>query len=666
MAHLRAAGSQSGRRLGYGYVSLAHVIELAAQGKINTKVNLYAAIYEKHDVRSTSGTDLVMNLYLMDPTTDSNDGQQAVAVECLIFAKDIHEFPQLRPQQGQHAFGFDIIRLHRVTVKQYNGKPQLVAQIRSGAGGERNSSSFALFQGSPSHTSLIPPYQPYHHSHNNYSAVDAARLETLRCWIFDRAAYMNQVEDGNSKLKKVQHLRAAALRPHAPPDIVDIICKVLAVDLQHYDAGYVVVWVWDGTDAEPVSPAITTRPPQPPKTEPPLQPVACDEQRAMPYQSFASPRTAADGATEWILHSGALSSTHMPAGGSAVPVLLPLHFQPPVPSTAAQDLLARPQTRSSGTAATAGARRAGDGAPSSLAQPGGQPAGPAEPGASTSWRQDLPKVGVWYKFKYLGPFIVQGQTQLMGYSQTRWNPRAEEACKRLMEDYQKRLQLAGKRNISLGMYAPPNTRLLARAMLPHLKKVTIRQVHMMAEACDSLEVQVVARITACSPSIQDAALMTKPAAYMHVVDELLEVRHAQGVVEVDRDELMTYCLRLELQDATGTLHAVLLGAAAEQFFSQLPARNFVEPSQQQEGEVERDSVVAAREARTKRRELEQLKRDNEVALQQLQGVMSRLLDQEEGGTWVEVAIQPLYRFKDNPWQSVLYRIVDTELVSPML
>ena len=46
--------------------------------------------------------------------------------------------------------------------------------------------------------------------------------------------------------------------------------------------------------------------------------------------------------------------------------------------------------------------------------------------------------------------------------------------------------------------------------------------------------------------------------------------------------------------------------------------------------------------------------------------MSRLLTHEQpGDSWLEVAIQPLYRFKDNPWQSVLYRIVDTELVVPV-
>ena len=40
----------------YDYVSLANVNQLVAEGKTNMKVNLYAAIYEKHDPRNSNGT----------------------------------------------------------------------------------------------------------------------------------------------------------------------------------------------------------------------------------------------------------------------------------------------------------------------------------------------------------------------------------------------------------------------------------------------------------------------------------------------------------------------------------------------------------------------------------------------------------------------------------
>ena len=69
---------------------------------------------------------------------------------------------------------------------------------------------------------------------------------------------------------------------------------------------------------------------------------------------------------------------------------------------------------------------------------------------------------------------------------------------------------------------------------------------------------------------------------------------------------------------TGTLQAVLLGAAGEQFFSKLPARNYEEElAEQVESEAEGEAAASERDMRTKRRR----QRDSEAALQQLQGVV---------------------------------------------
>ena len=40
----------------------------------------------------------------------------------------------------------------------------------------------------------------------------------------------------------------------SPPKAVDWICKMLAVDYRPYPSGYVVLFLWDGTDVPPLPP----------------------------------------------------------------------------------------------------------------------------------------------------------------------------------------------------------------------------------------------------------------------------------------------------------------------------------------------------------------------------------------------------------------------------
>ncbi len=96
----------------------------------------------------------------------------------------------------------------------------------------------------------------------------------------------------------------------------------------------------------------------------------------------------------------------------------------------------------------------------------------------------------------------------------------------------------------------------------------------------------------------------------------------------------------------GTLQAVLLGPAAEQFFSKLPAYDFAKAERQPppDSEAEQDAAGGPRDGRAKRRRLEQLQRDNDAALQRLQAVVRACFGDgsriTEAGGFLSLAVVP--------------------------
>lgn len=196
---------------------------LAEATEREERANLYAVVVECSVPRPTRGTDMVSNLRLVDPSTATNP-QFPEGLEMLAFSVDQRHLPTLR-RPG------DIIRLHRVTVSQYNGKPQLIAKIH-----RAKECSFCLFDGRPEGSNT-----PYQVSSDTYTleARDPGIISALRS--FGRLLASTPV-GSTTYLKRIKDIRAGGF--------FDIVCRVLSVDDRNPDVA--VMFVWDGTDALPL------------------------------------------------------------------------------------------------------------------------------------------------------------------------------------------------------------------------------------------------------------------------------------------------------------------------------------------------------------------------------------------------------------------------------
>lgn len=113
-------------RNNYTYLSLHD----AFQGPRPSLVNIYAIVAEWTMPRSTKGSDLHVVLKVLDPsvaslTTEQNNSYTDVSVN--FFASK-----ELLPKPRKVG---DIVRLHRLEVKEFNHRTQLVAKIGMMSGG---------------------------------------------------------------------------------------------------------------------------------------------------------------------------------------------------------------------------------------------------------------------------------------------------------------------------------------------------------------------------------------------------------------------------------------------------------------------------------------------------------------------------------------------------
>lgn len=129
-------------RHSYTYRSLHDVF----QGHRPSLVNVYAIVTEWTMPRTTKGTDYHVILKVLDPSvaslvTELNEPYTDVSIS--FFASK-----ELVPKPRKAG---DIIRIHRLDVKDYNGRPQFVAKIGMlGAGGGAGGTSrchYCLFDG---------------------------------------------------------------------------------------------------------------------------------------------------------------------------------------------------------------------------------------------------------------------------------------------------------------------------------------------------------------------------------------------------------------------------------------------------------------------------------------------------------------------------------------
>lgn len=121
----------------------------AFQGHRPSLVNVYAIVTEWTMPRATRGTDYHVVLKVLDPsvaslTTEQNDSYTDVSIN--FFASK-----ELLPKPRKVG---DIIRVHRLVVKNYNGRTQFVAKIGmiGGGGGAGGTSRchYCLFDGKAS------------------------------------------------------------------------------------------------------------------------------------------------------------------------------------------------------------------------------------------------------------------------------------------------------------------------------------------------------------------------------------------------------------------------------------------------------------------------------------------------------------------------------------
>lgn len=206
--------------------------------------NIYAVVTEFSIPRRSRGTDFVSNLLLVDPSSEGRMG----AAEMLAFAPSEAQLPRVR-QAG------DIIRLHRVKVQFYNGKPQLIGKIASGAQGAPF--AFCLFD-----SALEGGEEPYQCSSSRFhwDRREGAMLHALRHYV--AASNVYQLAPRSEYVKTIQELR-----PHT---FVDLVVKV--VGYGEVAAGgspsWGVIFAWDGTDTLPVPYGCDMR--------------TCDEERVSP------------------------------------------------------------------------------------------------------------------------------------------------------------------------------------------------------------------------------------------------------------------------------------------------------------------------------------------------------------------------------------------------
>eukprot|EP00887_Chlorella_sp_A99_P006187 scaffold3.g6187.t1 len=217
------------RPRGYSYVELAEACAMSGRGGV---VNLYAIVAECALPRRTKGTDMVCNLFLVDPSI-SDDQEHRDGVELLCFAPHQRDLPHLR-RPG------DIVRLHRVKVQQFNGRAQLMGKLGGRWAGPQF--SFCLFDAGGGDA-------PYQHSHRAYhfDPREAEILGTFRQYVTLRG---RQHLLGHSEyLRRIRDVRPGAF--------FDVVALVAAVD--ESSPGWRVTWLWDASDALPLPVTCDTR-----------------------------------------------------------------------------------------------------------------------------------------------------------------------------------------------------------------------------------------------------------------------------------------------------------------------------------------------------------------------------------------------------------------------
>ena len=244
-AEAKEAGAHEPKgRTKYKYITLSEAYESFP----GAEVNFYGIVAEWTVPRPTrKGTDMYQVLKLRDASvsgiTSTEDGGQYSDIQVQFFATSREELPKPR-KKG------DIIRLHRVKVGRWEGKPQLNAKIgtimQGGMAGGFSRCQFCMFDSRVADGVENTSFEPYQRSSASFtfdSVNDKERIQGLRQYLASIGGENALVDDTFS----IPITRITMLKNY------DLHVKVLDVVREK---GKVTLVVWDGSDARPFVPGM--------------------------------------------------------------------------------------------------------------------------------------------------------------------------------------------------------------------------------------------------------------------------------------------------------------------------------------------------------------------------------------------------------------------------
>ncbi|XP_059454142.1 protection of telomeres protein 1a-like isoform X1 [Corylus avellana] len=180
---------------------------------VNQKVNLIGVIIEFGVPKKTRGTDWICTLKIVD------ESHPKPGISVNIFAESMEKLPHV-------VSAGDIIQLSHVVMKTHCGEVNVVFNKRF--------SSFALYEGKDGKDFL--PYQVS--SKFRPRDLDKKFIEGLRKWLVDF-----QLDEGLSNFSFLREIKEG--------DRIDLACKIVHICEVAKDEW--MVFLWDGTDAPPIS-----------------------------------------------------------------------------------------------------------------------------------------------------------------------------------------------------------------------------------------------------------------------------------------------------------------------------------------------------------------------------------------------------------------------------
>jgi hypothetical protein len=211
--------------------------------------SVYGIVSDPTAVSKTRGSDSKMTLKIYDETTSTKSVEYGNAndpdtipsgVQITFFDQNPYELP--RPAEG------DVIRIHRLQAQMYNGRPQFIAKTGALLNMGHSKTSWCLFRGDDDST------EPYAQSSVNMSDVDEKRLGQLRKYAKKAKSMPFMNEYGFSG----EHNKQRRICEIKQEEFFDLYCLILDAHFVENSDGAYVMMVWDGTDAPPLPPSMTT------------------------------------------------------------------------------------------------------------------------------------------------------------------------------------------------------------------------------------------------------------------------------------------------------------------------------------------------------------------------------------------------------------------------